>query len=100
MERLFLNNLSPQEIITLAWIISISLKDDLTVEELFAVGTFLISIGTLTNNMAVQLVLIRSQQPTDADNEIKELKNEVQKLKNDLQNLDNFCKCLNYHRKD
>jgi len=90
MERLTFSNLSPQEIITLAWIISISLKDDLAAEELFAMGTFLISIGTLANNMAAQLVLIKSQQPTDADKQIKELKNEVQKLKKDLQRLDDL----------
>lgn len=89
-----LSLLTPKEVISLAFAISLSIADDLSLEEQFAIGTFLISIGTLLNNIAAQRVFLNSLQPATTNTEIKELKKDVQGLKKDLQKLNDMIHSL------
>jgi len=82
-----LSLLTPKEVISLAFAISLSIADDLSLEEQFA-------IGTLLNNIAAQRVFLNSLQPATTNTEIKELKKDVQGLKKGLQKLNDMIHSL------
>jgi len=62
---IFLDNLSPEDLIILTNAITLSLSKDKTADELNVLGNFIVGIGCLMLTVASQQQYISSQQETN-----------------------------------
>jgi hypothetical protein len=84
MDNILFNNLSPDEIVALVSVFSISVGNSLSDEELLVLGNFMVSAGVGLLIIVTQRALLKNQESNtgpDTQVQIQELKKEIQQLK-------------------
>lgn len=81
MDESLLFELSPEELVLFAFVLTLSLaQQSLTIEEEYVIGSFLSFMGHTFTAIANQRLLIRAQQSPDTQEQIKQLQEQIRQL--------------------